>query len=247
MQLKEKMGLYYWEFELLRKHKTISHGSFLKLGGVSQGVFSSLNVSLDVGDDPSSVKVNCDKIKQVLNLSGLCIGKQEHGVKIVEVNENSSLFCGDAFITQTKGVGLLIKHADCQAALFYDPALSIIAAVHAGWRGSVQKIYTQVINYLKIKLNVDPKNLLVCISPSLGPEKAEFVNFRNELPEPFWSFQIKPNYFDFWSISEQELLEAGVREENIEIAKVCTVSNEEYFSYRREKKTGRLASVIALC
>jgi len=110
----------------------------------------------------------------------------------------------------------------------------------------VQNIYAKTIQKLT-ELGSKPKDLLVCISPSLGPEKAEFINHKTELPESFLPFQVKENYFDFWEISKWQLEEAGVQEKNIEIARICTFCDEkDFFSYRRDTKTGRTGTVIAL-
>jgi copper oxidase (laccase) domain-containing protein len=88
--------------------------------------------------------------------------------------------------------------------------------------------------------------LFAAISPSLGPCCGEFVNYHQELPEAFHGYQIRPNYFDFWAISKDQLRDSGVRSEQIEIAEKCTVCEEDYFSYRRDGVTGRFASVIGL-
>lgn len=218
------------QFDLL---KETLHGSFTR--------------ALDVGDDAFSVQTNLAYIQQSFCLSHLLQSKQIHGTKIHIVENSCDVIPScDALITQLKGVGLMIKHADCQAALFYDPIQSVIAAVHAGWRGSIGKIYTKTVQVLKDKFKSRPEDLLVGISPSLGKEHAEFIHYRDELPEAFWSYQVKPNYFDFWKISFDELIEAGLLPHHIQIAGKCTYTNQEYFSYRREKTTGRMGSVIAL-
>jgi copper oxidase (laccase) domain-containing protein len=89
-------------------------------------------------------------------------------------------------------------------------------------------------------------DLVAAISPSLGPCCAEFVNYLTELPLAFHDYQVRPNYFDFWAISHDQLCSAGVKSENIHTANICTCCNHDYFSYRRERETGRFASVMGL-
>lgn len=222
------------------------HGSFSRIGGNSAPPFASLNVSFDVGDDPLSVNSNCLLIQKTLEIPHLVQSKQCHGADIHIVdNIKEPIPSCDALITAKKGIGLMIKHADCQAALFYDPEAKVIAAVHAGWRGLGQKIYTKTIETLKTDFHCSPENLLVAISPSLG--MAEFKNYQQELPQEFWKYQERPLHFNLWDIAEDELIQAGVRVKNIEMAMICTQSNpQEYFSYRREKVTGRMGTVICL-
>jgi polyphenol oxidase len=107
--------------------------------------------------------------------------------------------------------------------------------------------YKAAVNHMKMSYQSKPEELLVCISPSLGPESAEFVNYRTELPEPFWEFQSSPLHFDLWSIAENQLIEAGVLPYHIQIARIDTFANgEDYFSYRRSNKCGRQATVCSL-
>lgn len=140
-----------------------------------------------------------------------------------------------------------MRHADCQAALLYDPVQKAIGNVHCGWRGSILNIYEEVVMQMNALYGSQPRDILVCISPSLGPMAAEFIHFKKELPESFWKYQVKPTYFDFWEISKRQLLEVGILEKNIEIAGMCTYTNQkDFFSYRRNKLTGHHGTCIAL-
>ena len=240
--------LEWMEFDSLEPHPDVLHATFLRHGGVSQGPCASLNIGANVGDHPDSVRENREIIRNALNLEHLLFANQVHGATIHCVtSKNLSIHPqADGLITDLKGVGLAIAHADCQAALFYDPKKHIIGIAHAGWKGSAQNIYAQMVAALR-DLHCDPKNLLVAISPSLGPDHYECKNYKTELPQDFWSFQVKPNYFNFWDISRKQLTECGIPAKNIEIAEMCTFCNEkDFFSYRRDKNTGRNASVIAL-
>lgn len=243
----QQEGLIFWQFDLLLNCPEIIHGSFTRHGGYSIGDFSSLNASLQVNDNQQHVMANRAKIQQTLGLSSLVFANQIHGNTALKVTSLENLIVCDALITTRKAIGLSITHADCQAALLYDPIKQVIANVHAGWRGMVKGIYTSTVNKLRMEYNSKPQNLLVCISPSLGPESAEFVNYPAEFPSQFWSHQIKPTYFDLWSLAQAELEQIGVLPSHIEIAKIDTYANPcDYFSYRQHKSSGRLATVIGL-
>ncbi len=245
----EKGKLQWLEFDQLEPYQHVVHGVFLRHGGMSAGPYSSLNVSNEVGDHPDSVKVNRIEICKALDVEHVVFPHQKHGVDVVRITKENSLKVhqADAIFTTEKNIALAVTHADCQAAIFYDPAHEVIAAAHAGWRGSVQNIYAKVVEELKKTVGTNPKDLLVCISPSLGPCHAEFKNFKTELPQDFWPLQVKPHYFDFWKISRMQLMGSGVLENNIEISEICTFCNsKDYYSHRRDSKTGRHATLIVL-
>ncbi|MCI0381856.1 MAG: peptidoglycan editing factor PgeF [Chlamydiae bacterium] len=248
--IRKKKGNVEWlEFEQLADRKEIIHGCFLRHGGVSKPPFHSLNFGGGTGDETDAVKENRKIISQVFENIPLIAGHQQHGINIQiipspagELNENC-----DGLITRENRVGLSIKHADCQAAIFYDPIKRVIANIHCGWRGNVQNIYKKTIEELKEKFSCRPENILVCISPSLGPKASEFKNYERELPKSFLRFQIKPTYFDLWEISKMQLIEEKILEKHIEIAQVCTYNSpEDFFSYRKEKVTGRNVTIVAL-
>ena len=201
-----------------------------------------------MGDNPAHVEANLAKIQTELGVSALVQCNQCHGNEVCLI-ENIPTFrpsC-DALITQKKNIGLLIKHADCQAALFYDPVNQAIGAAHSGWRGAVAKIYTKTVEAMHQHFGTRPEDLIVGISPFLGKNHAEFKNYKKEFPEEFWKYQIKPHYFDFEAIALNELIKVGILSEHINIASSCTFSNPmDFYSYRREKVTGRHGTVIAL-
>ncbi|MFT4551963.1 MAG: YfiH family protein [Chlamydiales bacterium] len=247
---RKKQGNVEWlEFELLSEQPMVSHGIFLRQGGVSTGNFSSLNLAYDLGDVPESVALNLESVRKGMGISKLVWAKQCHGTSIAVIDEKSSesLVNTDGFMTQTKGIASLVKHADCQAAIFYDPIHHAIANIHSGWRGSVQNIYAATIEAMNATYQSSPENILVCISPSLGPIAAEFLDYKKELPEHFWDFKNDSSCFNFWEISRSQLRKEGVLPHHIEIAELCTYSDsEDFFSYRRNKLTGRHGTVAML-
>lgn len=225
-------------------------GFFHRHGGESSAPFDSLNVSYGVGDDSTLVARNRARIKTFLGLECLVSARQVHEDRILSLFAPQAMDCEhagfDALITNQPGVGLLIQQADCQAVVLHDPVRRVVANVHAGWRGSVANIIMKTIARMASDFGSDPALLHAAISPSLGPCCAEFVNFRAELPTEFHRDQVSAAHFDFWAISRRQLQEAGVPASHISTAAVCTRCDANYFSYRREGRTGRSATVIAL-
>lgn len=242
-----KDNVQWLEFELLADIPHLKHAVFLRHGGHSEEPFNSLNLSYDNGDRGEDVKRNIENVQNILqsNVSSpiqLFWSVQSHGTNIAFIEPHSPQVCQhiDALGTNHPHLALMIKHADCQAAIFYDTKNHFVMNVHAGWRGNVQNIYAKAIEYMKKKVGSNPSEILVGISPSLGPDDAEFINFGTEFPQELWAFQTRPTYFDLWSISEFQLQQAGILPHHIEIARISTFSNSvDYFSYRRKNLTGR--------
>ncbi|WP_459947055.1 peptidoglycan editing factor PgeF [Desulfocastanea catecholica] len=231
------------------------YAMFDRHGGVSRGVYASLNVGEQVGDLPQAVRENREKVRSALSVAHILSARQVHDTGIFCLTEpltdNREVDGFDALITDRPGVGLMIQQADCQAVLLFDPVHQVIAAVHCGWRGSVQGILPQVLQVMAQNYATVPADVQAVISPSLGPCCAEFVNYRRELPPEFEQFMVRRNYFDFWRISRHQLLRAGMSDARIATANMCTCCSDDYFSYRRASRlhnglTGRNCSVIAL-
>ncbi|MFN0064794.1 MAG: peptidoglycan editing factor PgeF [Chlamydiales bacterium] len=224
----------------------IKHAVFLRHGGCSTGDFDSLNFGLAQGDNPKHVAENRNKAADLLRLREVASLYQQHGDQVLHTLSPIQKR-GDGLMTNRKGLGLLILHADCQAAIFYDPMHHALANIHCGWRGNVLNIYRETVARMHALYGTEASDVLVGISPSLGPEAAEFKNFRTEFPPNFWSFQTTPTYFNLWEISRWQLESAGVLPHHIEIAGICTYKNsDDYFSYRRIKQGGRHGTLAAL-
>lgn len=245
----DKEKLEWLEYDLLESFPHVLHGTFSRHGGVSADRFASLNVGDGTADKHEAVKINREIIRKAVGVPKIVYPHQVHGNNVQRVTgkNHEQVVQADALYTTEKNIGLGVTHADCQAAIFYDPVHEAIAVAHCGWRGSAQNLYARVIETLQRELGTQPHNLIVCISPSLGPDHSEFKNYKQELPKDFWEYQAKPNYFDFWRISKAQLAKCGILEKNIEIAELCTVCNtDDYFSHRAEKDTGRNATIVAL-
>lgn len=245
----DKAKMEWLEFDLLESYPHVVHGVFLRHGGTSKGHCATLNLGVGTSDNPESVKMNRELVRKAIQMPVLVFPHQTHGTNVQRVTAKNldKLQQADALFTTEKNIALAVAHADCQAAIFYDPVHEAVAVAHCGWRGSVQNIYGQVVAAMHRDIGTQPQNLIVCISPSLGPDHAEFKNYKQELPQDFWPFQVKPTYFDFWAISRKQLAALGVLDKNIEIVETCTHCHpKEYFSHRRDKDTGRHATVVAL-
>lgn len=230
----------------------VAHGFFTRQGGISTGAYDSLNVSPAVGDRPELVAENQRLIQQALGLEIMAGAAQVHGgqaavITSVEQARTADIPEVDILVTTVVGLGLLIKQADCQVVMLYDPVKRVVANVHCGWRGQVQNILGKAVSLLQNRFGSRPQDLYAAVGPSLGPCCAEFRNFRQELPETLWGYQVRPTYFDLWRLSRDQLVAAGLPPEHVDLAGLCTrCGAADFFSYRRDKVTGRQGAVIAL-
>lgn len=232
----------------------VPHGLFTNLAGVSSPPYASLNLGYHVGDQVPLVAENRRRVREVLGLEHLATTQQVHGDRVLVVNgvpDEQDHPGYDALITDQPGIGLVVQQADCQAVLLWAVQRQVVAAIHCGWRGSVLNIIGKTIRCLETTYGVSPGELRAVLSPSLGPCCGEFTNYQRELPTWMHTYQVRPNYFDFWLISRRQLEEAGVLAAHIEVAGLCTRCDQRFFSYRRactetNGTTGRQGSIIGL-
>ncbi|MBW2060162.1 MAG: laccase domain-containing protein [Deltaproteobacteria bacterium] len=252
MILCQESCLTFYRFELYDSFPGLVHGVTTRVGGISP---QGLNLAFGPHDSAANVQANLDLVSRAVGFDRLVCAKQVHGDRSLVVGTESdcdsdsggeALGGFDALITADRGLGLLVTLADCQGVVLFDPARNVVAVVHNGWRGSVADILGKTVFRLKKDFRVRPGDLLVGISPSLGPCCAEFDNYTEELPPEFWKYRIRDQHFDFWDISRDQLTAAGVRSENIEVAEVCTVCDDAFFSFRREKLSNRFGLMAGL-
>ena len=238
------------EFSIMKPYTNLTCKVFTRFGGVSKKPFDSSNVGFGVGDKESDVKKNRELVLKSIGLKDIFYMKQVHKKDVFSLNSKDDLrkrpVC-DALITNLKNVGLAVQTADCQAILLYDTKKEVIAAIHSGFKSSIINIISATILKMEKEFNTDPSDIVAGISPSLGFCCAEFINYKKEIPEFFWKYKDSKNHFDFWSISKEQLINAGVKKENIEISNICTKCNSDtFFSYRKANITGRFVSIIGL-
>jgi YfiH family protein len=248
-------GLPVYRFLLLDDCPGLQHAVFTRLGGVSSAPFASLNVSYDTQDDAGDVRENLRRVREATGSASLVYARQVHGGSLLALHERPPLDPEipyplegvDGFVSSVPGLTMMVKVADCQGVLLFDPRRRVAAAVHAGWRGSVQNIVGKAVQLMAAEFQCRPADLIAGISPSLGPCCGEFRNWPHELPAHFLPYQVRSSYFDFWAITRAQLVQAGVPGENIEIAGLCTRCHPDvFYSYRGERRTGRFAVTIGI-
>ena len=245
-------GPRYYRSPKLAGLPEVVHGFFTRQGGVSAGAYHSLNVSLAVGDGPEPAAENLRRMRQSLGLTGLAGAAQVHGGRAAVITSPDQAVLSDIpevdiLVTTVPGLGLLIKQADCQAVMFYDPINRVVANVHCGWRGQVRNVLGETVRLLQSRFGTRPADLYAAVGPSLGPCCAEFKNFRREFPPDMWTYQVRPTYFDLWRLSLDHLAAAGLLPSRLDLAGLCTrCGADEFYSYRRDRVTGRQGAIIAL-
>ena len=241
-----------FRFEKLSQAHKLRHEVFSRLGGVSRSPFDSLNVSHESGDNPENVRVNLQIVMGVMGTGQMLSMNQRHGKDISLYREGvdsltSTVLNGDAIISNQSKVALMVKSADCQAIILFDPLERVVANVHCGWRGNRLNIVADVVAMMKSEFQCKPSHIMAGIGPSLGPCCAEFVTHEELFPKHFDRFMVRKNYFDLWGLSRWQLLKAGLKKENIEVAGLCTRCRTDlFYSYRAEGATGRFATVVML-
>lgn len=244
--------LFYMKFPLMSEYTALEHRVFTRNGGTSEGPFKSLNVSYTVGDLSENVEHNLQIIKKSIAAGNLLYMNQVHGNEVISLSrENNHELCeapdADSIITDIPSLAIMIKQADCQGVILFDPVNSVVSAVHSGWKGSVKNIIGTTVKKMEKVFKCDPENIVAAIGPSLGPCCSEFKTHKEIFPSSFMAYMTENNYFDFWAISEMQLVKAGLLKKNIEISGICTKCRTDFFfSYRGEHKTGRFATVAMI-
>jgi YfiH family protein len=254
--LRTENGAAYYQFEHLAAFPEIHHGIFARAPGRSEAPFHRLNVSLAVGDDARRVEHNRRLVAGCMQAEALVFAHQVHGDSVVVIDgrpmrpavpPETGIPVGDAMVTDQPGKFLVVTAADCQPILMYDPRRRLVANVHAGWRGSVADVAGRTLAVMAGRFGCDPGDVQVGIGPSLGPCCAEFTNYREEIPAELWAYRRDSVRFDFWAMSRDQLIRAGVPRDQIQVSGLCTkCRTDRFFSYRAEKTTGRFPAVIGL-
>jgi len=184
---------------------------------------------------------------------------QVHGDEIVVVDDQNYQSVrtsqADAIITNLQGTAIGIETADCVPVLIYDPAHRVIAAVHAGWRSTVQKIVQKTIQRIQKQFGSEPADLIAAIGPAIGLECYEVDEpvmgpVRDALP--FWKEITMPRSEGKWGLdlvkaNAIELREIGVQPGNIHSLGMCTSCRRDlFYSFRAEGRTGRMLSVVMM-
>jgi len=244
--------IFYYCFPGLSKYHSLCHRVYTRNCGYSSNLYKSLNISYAVDDDPACVDKNLLLIQQNADAERIIHMNQQHGKKIISLKYGKETGCrkvydADALITDIPLVAIMVKQADCQGVILFDPVKSIVAVVHSGWKGSIKNILGKTVKRMEKDFNCSPLNVHAAIGPSLGPCCAEFKTYKDIFPEHFQRHMNGEFNFDFWSISKMQLIDAGLKENSIEKSNICTKCRTDiFFSYRGEGITGRFATVAML-
>jgi YfiH family protein len=220
-------------------------------GGVSTGPYESLNLGGSTQDLPENVLENNRRFFQSLNVSFDRVAKshQVHGDAILEVTEPGRYEGYDALITNLPDVQLAVTIADCTPVLIFDPITRAVAAIHAGWRGTVAQIVRKTVERMAHTYGTRAEDCLAYIGTCIDEcsfEVGEEVATHFDLPYKRWDDQRSKFFVYLKKANRDQLLNAGLSEERIEVSALSTFNNnDEYFSYRREKGlTGRMLATI---
>ena len=214
--------------------------STLRNGGVSTGVYESLNVSPTSGDQPENIRENRRRLADALGISPdrFVIPHQNHGTEVRFVSEPVELEGVDALVTRQTGLCICVSTADCIPILLHDPAHHAVAAVHSGWRGTASRIVQIVLRAMQEQLGTRPADVQAAIGPGIGLEAFEvgdevYEAFRQaRFPMEQVARRMEKWHIDLWQANCILLQEAGV--ERIHLAAVCTYSqHDRFFSARR--------------
>lgn len=251
------------QFENLNLFDSLLHFSTTIDGGVSSDNYTSFNLGMYCGDDADDVAENRRRLASVLNVSaenllfpyqthsdGVCVINEEFTAKSKE--EQLQLLHGvDAVITNQTGICIGVGTADCVPILIFDPRNRVLAAIHAGWRGTVAKITSKVVEILKTTYHSNPDELIAGIAPSISPD---YFEVGQEVVEEFvragfliddigyYDFNTTKFHVDLWFANQLLLTQSGIPFKNIEVAGLCTYAHgDRFFSARRQGiKSGRL-------
>jgi YfiH family protein len=248
--------LSVFKFESFKKYKDIVHWVTTKEGwvsgnkprftGDSEAVYSGYRKEL---------AISCE-----WDTNRFVFPRQTHSDRVVVVtseNITGTIDDTDALITNERGLFICVQTADCVPILLFDPVKKVVAAIHAGWKGTISKIAKKTIGQMTERFGCNPADIVAGIGPSIhihayevGPEVVQAVeaNFGN------YAALLKPSvnegkaYFDLWEANQTVLKESGVQEENIELMGLCSFEQADlFYSARRDgTDTGRMVSGIRL-
>lgn len=208
--------------------------------------------TVDFTFDPQYLSLNDYQKKYLSRLTGFDIPDpvslvQEHGDKIYLVDGQDAVLSGDGVLTSQPNCALSIRSADCLSIFIWDSQKDCIGLVHAGWKGSLANIARKAIEQMRAQCESNPKNVKIAFGPSICSRCYEVgVEFKQHFPEHV--LEIDGKYFlDLIGVNQQQLLDAGIEEENICRSDICTKCRDEYYSYRREgDQAGRMISLMML-
>lgn len=238
-------------------------------GGCSNGSYASFNCTPYTGDDAACVRRNQERLCSLLPQppKELIIPFQTHGTEVLAIDDtylqanaekrNVLLQGIDALMTREPGCCLCISTADCIPILLYDRKHAAVAAVHAGWRGTVNRILDHTLREMQARYGTQGTEIIACIGPGIALPAFEvgdevYEAFRqNDFPMDYiseWRPDTHKHHIDLWAANRLQLLDFGVPAGQVITAGICTFTrHEDFFSARRLGiRSGRILSGIML-
>lgn len=258
-------------FDLFDKEKRIVHFTTTRAGGVSKDAFSSFNMGNFSDDNPLNISENRNILARMfyMDTDRFVVPQQTHGTKVLTVDRNflsldysaviETLYGVDATVTDEKDIFLCVTTADCVPVILYDRRKEVIAAIHAGWRGSVERIVEKTISEMERQFACSPTDMIAGIGPAIdmsyyevGNEVADLFHDRGFDLMDTALFHRTPTsskyHIDLKEINRRELIRLGVPEEKIEKSPLCTFERDDlFFSARRQTiHSGRMLTAIMM-
>lgn len=247
MKLQNPESVPFLSYNSLSEIKFIKHGFSTRLGGVSEGIFTSMNLVFNRGDNPDAVVENYKRICNSIGLdfNTLVASAQDHntvvrsvtsvnhGVGITKPRDMQSV---DALITNEKDVTLVTYYADCTPLFFVDTNKKAIGLAHAGWRGTVGRIGQKVVEKMASQFGTNPSDLVCAIGPAISKccyevDKAcaDYFYALDDLDNSKFVFPQKNNKYmiDLLETNRQILVSSGVCPDNITVSDLCTRCNND--------------------
>ena len=267
MRLNNADTVPYLTYNSLSEIKFINHAFSPRLGGVSEGEFTSMNMAFNRGDNPDAVTENYRRICESagFEFDSLTASAQDHhtvvravtrenrGVGIYKPRDMESV---DGIMTNERGVTLVTYYADCTPLFFVDTENRAIALAHAGWRGTVGRIGEKVVKEMGERYGTKPENITAAIGPAISvccyevdlPCAEHFLALTDLKPEKF-VFPKEGGKFmiDLLETNRQILVAAGVKNENITISDLCTNCNSGLLWSHRATKGRRGTMSAFMC
>ena len=251
--------LDFYTFEHFKKYPSLLHAVTTK----SNDFPHTFSLALHTGERAENIVANRDILSKTLqNQEELhfIVANQTHSdhIKVIREKETKgwdrledAIEDCDALISNVEGVVLNILTADCVPILLYDKEKNVVAAVHAGWKGTKAEIVSKTVYKMREVFGCDPEDIIAGIAPSIGrccyEVGSDVAQHFFDTPEGFTTVGDK-YMLDLPFINKQQLLDAGLKEKYIEMSHVCTACEvEQFFSYRKEQGcSGRFMSMIGM-
>ena len=253
-------------FPILENTGIVEHCFTTRAGGVSEGIFDSLNLSFTRGDDESAVMENYDRLAAALDTrkEQFVCTDQTHTTNVIRVGKED---CGygvtrqkpytdvDGLVTDEPGVVLSTFFADCVPLYFVDTVNRAIGLSHSGWRGTVGRMGQRTLEKMATEFGTNPKDIVAAVGPSICQDcyevsedvAEEFIKeFSGHADEILINKGNGKYQLDLWKTNEIVLIEAGVKKENVAVTNICTCCKPDLlFSHRASKgKRGNLGAFM---